>query len=108
MVGAVSTRRFLRRAAPFLHFPLDKFQEPLREPSLTGSKSRVYAAQKAVALAPDHPPNQLALAEALARSGRRAEARAAYEHALVLARSRVAAGDPDAPEWVAEAERGLR
>jgi tetratricopeptide (TPR) repeat protein len=65
------------------------------------------AAQKAVALAPDHPPNQLALAEALARSGRRDEARAAYEHALVLARSRVAAGDPDAPEWVAEAERGL-
>ena len=66
------------------------------------------AAQEAVALAPDHPPNQLALAEALARSGRREEARAAHERALALARQRSAAGDPDAPEWVAEAERGLR
>ena len=26
----------------FLHFPLDTFLEPLREPSLTGSKGRVY------------------------------------------------------------------
>jgi tetratricopeptide (TPR) repeat protein len=65
------------------------------------------AAQKAVTLAPDHPPNQLALAEALARAGRRAEVHAAYERALALARQRAAAGDPDAPEWVAEAERGL-
>jgi len=65
------------------------------------------AAQKAVSLAPDHPPNQLALAEGLAQSGRRDEARAVCERALALARSRAAAGDPDAPEWVAEAERGL-
>jgi tetratricopeptide (TPR) repeat protein len=65
------------------------------------------AAQRAVALSPDHSPNQLALAEALAKNARRDEARAAYEQALALARHRAAAGDPDAPEWVAEAERGL-
>lgn len=68
----------------------------------------LVAAQRAVSLAPDHPPNALALAEALARNGRRDESRAAYEKALVLARLRAAAGDPDAPEWGAEAERGLR
>jgi tetratricopeptide (TPR) repeat protein len=64
------------------------------------------AAQRAVALSPDHPPNHLALAEALARNGRREESRVANEKALALARLRAAAGDPDAPEWVAEAERG--
>ena len=62
-------------------------------------------AEKAVALAPDHPPNQLVLAEALARNGRAREAGAAYARALALAREREAAGDPDAPEWVADAER---
>ena len=65
------------------------------------------AAQKAAALAPDHPPNHLALAEALARNDRRDEAHAAYARALALAWQRAAAGDPDAPEWAAEAERGL-
>jgi tetratricopeptide (TPR) repeat protein len=65
------------------------------------------AAQKAVALAPDHPPNTLALAEALARNGRRDESRAAYAKALALARLRSEAGDPDAPEWLAEAGREL-
>jgi hypothetical protein len=65
------------------------------------------AAQEAVALAPDHPPNALALAEALARNGRRDESRAAYARALALARLRAEGGDPDAPEWVTEAERAL-
>ena len=65
-------------------------------------------AGRAVALTPDHPPNQLALAEALARNGRPREAVAAYERALALAREREAAGDPDAPEWAADAERGRR
>jgi tetratricopeptide (TPR) repeat protein len=63
-------------------------------------------AERAVALAPAHPPNQLALAEALARNGRAREAAAAYARVLALAREREAAGDPDAPEWIAEAERG--
>lgn len=62
-------------------------------------------ARQAVTLAPDHPANQLALAEALRRNGRPDDARAAYLHALELARS--AAGDPEAPEWLAEATKGL-
>jgi tetratricopeptide (TPR) repeat protein len=64
-------------------------------------------ARKAVALAPDHPRNALALAEAFARNGRPGEARAAYEQALAGARHRAAMGDADAPEWALEAERGL-
>jgi tetratricopeptide (TPR) repeat protein len=66
------------------------------------------SAGKAVARAPVHPPNQLVLAEALARNGRSRDARAAYERALALARECEAAGDPDAPEWVVDAERGWR
>jgi hypothetical protein len=63
-------------------------------------------AEKAVSLAPAHPPNQLAFAEALARNGRARAAAAAYARALALAREREAAGDPDAAEWIGEAERG--
>lgn len=66
------------------------------------------AAEAAVARAPAHPGNQLALAEALARNGRRPDALAAYDRALVLARALAAGGDPDAPGWVEEAERGVR
>jgi tetratricopeptide (TPR) repeat protein len=62
-------------------------------------------AKEAVILAPDHPANQLALGEAFRRSGRPDEARAAYLHALELARQ--AADDPEAPEWLAEATKGL-
>jgi tetratricopeptide (TPR) repeat protein len=65
------------------------------------------AAEQATGLAPDHPANQLALAEALARNGRVTEALAAYDRALTLARARAASGDPDASAWVEEAERGL-
>jgi tetratricopeptide (TPR) repeat protein len=72
------------------------------------AEAGLVSAEKAVALAPDHPPNQLALAEALACNGRSREAVAAYERALALAGERQAAGDPDAPEWVADAERGRR
>jgi tetratricopeptide (TPR) repeat protein len=72
------------------------------------AEAGLACAQKAVATAPDYPPNQLALAEALARNGRAREARATYDRALALAREREAAGDPDAAEWVADAERGRR
>ena len=37
--------RTLRPDPFFFTFPLTRFQEPLREPSLTGAKGRVYAAQ---------------------------------------------------------------
>jgi len=65
-------------------------------------------ARKAAALAPEYPPNQLALAEALVAHGDKVPSRETYEHALDLARVRSAAGDPDAQEWIHEAEEALR
>jgi tetratricopeptide (TPR) repeat protein len=62
-------------------------------------------ARRAAARAPDHPPNHLVLAEALAVSGRNEEAREAYRRALALAQRLAAAGNPDGSEWAAEAER---
>ena len=63
-------------------------------------------AGKAIALAPGHPENQLAWAEALAKVGRQPESTAAAQRALALARARPS--DPDASEWAARAERALR
>jgi tetratricopeptide (TPR) repeat protein len=64
-------------------------------------------ARKAVALKPDYPPNQLVLGEALNLNGDSRGARDAYTHALDLARVRGVAGDPDAAEWIQEAEKAL-
>jgi hypothetical protein len=64
-------------------------------------------AESAVALFPDHPPNQLALGEALRRNGRSGESRSAYTRAHDRARALAAAGDPDAPEWEEEAKQAL-
>ncbi len=64
-------------------------------------------AERAVALRPEHPPNVLALAEALRKNGRPAEAQTAYARARDLATRQAAAGHPEAPEWQREAERGL-
>jgi hypothetical protein len=69
------------------------------------AESALAEARAAVALAPDHPPNQSALGEALLANGRAEEGRAALGRAL--ARARAAAGDPDAPDWIREAERLL-
>jgi tetratricopeptide (TPR) repeat protein len=65
-------------------------------------------AEAAVQAAPDFPPNQLALGEALKRKGREPEARAAYSQALRLAMEAGARGDPDAAGWVDEARAALR
>jgi hypothetical protein len=64
-------------------------------------------ARRAVALAPDFPPNQLALAEALAAGGDGEAGREAARRALALAERRAAAGDPDAPGWAEEARAAL-
>jgi tetratricopeptide (TPR) repeat protein len=64
-------------------------------------------ARKAVALEPDHPPNQLALAEALAATDEEEGSRAAYELALDLARAAASRGEPDALDWIREAEKAL-
>jgi hypothetical protein len=64
-------------------------------------------ARRSVAIASDHPPNLLALAEALVATGDAAGAKARYEEALARAREAAAAGDPDAAEWIQEAEVAL-
>jgi hypothetical protein len=64
-------------------------------------------AREAAARFPDHPPNQLVLAEALRKNGRTDEAHAAYLRARDGARARMAEGDRDAAEWEEEAARAL-
>ncbi len=61
-------------------------------------------AREAVALKPDYPPNQLCLAEALEATEQPSESRKAYERAATLARQALAAGQPDADEWLREAQ----
>jgi hypothetical protein len=62
-------------------------------------------ARKAVSVAPDHPPNDLALAEALLANGMAEPGRAAARRAEELARREPV--DPDAPDWVRDAEKLL-
>jgi len=64
-------------------------------------------AEAAVEAFPDYPPNQLVLGEALRDNDRRDEARRAIERGLDLARASQADGDPDAPDWVTQAEEAL-
>lgn len=64
-------------------------------------------ARSAVAVAPDYPPNLTALAEALAARGERRGSREQYERAATLAREWIDR-DPDAREWLDEAEGRLR
>ncbi len=64
-------------------------------------------ARRAVALAPDYPPNRLCLAEALVAIEEPGEGRRAYEAAAELARRWLERGSPDAAEWLEEAERNL-
>jgi hypothetical protein len=62
-------------------------------------------ARRAVTLAPAHPPNLLALAEALSATGDAEGSRKVRAEALQRAKDRAAAGDPDAADWVAEVEK---
>ncbi len=64
-------------------------------------------ARRAVSLKPDYPPNLLALAEALAATGDPSGSSAQHALALELARAAGAGGEPDAAEWILEAERAL-
>jgi hypothetical protein len=65
-------------------------------------------ARKAVAIRPEFPPNQLALAEALAATDDREASRRTYELALKMAREFAGRGDKDAPEWIEEGETALK
>ena len=65
----------------------------------------VAAARRAVSLQPDYPPNVLALAEALSKSGDENGAHESYAHARELARSLPPA--PERDDWLREADEGL-
>lgn len=64
------------------------------------------AARRAAALRPEFPPNHLALAEALAKTGDSSGARNSYEQARDLAQALPAASDRD--QWLREADQALR
>ncbi len=64
-------------------------------------------ARKAIDLAPEHPPNLLALAEAQRAVEDRQASLRTFEQALDAAREAARRDEPDAPDWVREAERGL-
>lgn len=63
-------------------------------------------ARAAATIAPEYPPNQLAVGEALRKNGHPDEARAAYAEALRLATADSA--DPDSAGWADEARAALR
>lgn len=64
-------------------------------------------AEAAVEAFPDYPPNRLVLGEALLDNDRRNEAKQALERGVELARASRAAGDPEAAEWITQAEGAL-
>jgi hypothetical protein len=64
------------------------------------------AARRAAALRPEYPPNQLALAEALTKTGDPNGARKSYQQARDLAQALPAASDRDG--WLREADQALR
>jgi hypothetical protein len=66
----------------------------------------VTEARRAVQLRPEHPPNQLALAEALSKSGDAAGARDAYQRARSLAQASPPSADRD--DWLKQVDQGLR
>lgn len=71
-------------------------------------ESALIEARKAVSLFADFAPNQLALAEAQAKTGDATGALASYGRAQELALVASRAGDPDAERWRSEASTGIR
>ncbi|MGO9950247.1 MAG: hypothetical protein ACLPWG_25835 [Steroidobacteraceae bacterium] len=70
------------------------------------AESGLAAAHRAVTLRPDYPPNQLALAEALAKTGDSGGALQIYTRARDAAQALPASPDRDA--WLHEADQGLQ
>ncbi len=66
----------------------------------------LVAARRAVALRPQYPPNLLALAEALEKSGDAAGARESFTRARDAAAALTAAADRE--QWLHEADQGLQ
>ena len=73
--------------------------------SASDGPAGLAAARKAVSLQPDYPPNVLALAEALSKTGDSKASHASYQHALELARA--APPGPEREAWMQDAEDGL-
>jgi hypothetical protein len=69
------------------------------------AEAGLLAARRAVALRPLYPPNLLALAEALAKTGDAKGARDTYAQAGALAQSLPATADRD--DWLQQAAQGL-
>lgn len=70
------------------------------------AETGLVAARRAATLRPQYPPNFLALAEALAKTGDSNGARENYEHARALAQALPAGTDRDG--WLREADEALR
>jgi Flp pilus assembly protein TadD len=70
------------------------------------AEAGLVAARRAATLRPQYPPNLLALAEALAKTGDSNGARENYERARALAQALPAGSDRD--DWVREADDALR
>jgi hypothetical protein len=70
------------------------------------AEAGLAAARRAAALQPQYPPNLLALAEALAKTGDANGARENYAHARDAALALPAAADRD--QWLREADQGLK
>ncbi|HUI61509.1 MAG TPA: tetratricopeptide repeat protein [Steroidobacteraceae bacterium] len=64
------------------------------------------AARRAVSLRPDYPPNVLALAEAMSRTGNAGGARDTYTRAREAAQAWPASADRD--DWLRQADEALR
>jgi hypothetical protein len=69
------------------------------------AETGLVAARRAATLRPQYPPNLLALAEALAKTGDSNGARENYEHARALAQALPAGTDRDG--WLREADEAL-
>jgi hypothetical protein len=69
------------------------------------AETGLVAARRAATLRPQYPPNLLALAEALAKTGDSSGARQNYEHARALAQALPAGTDRDG--WLREADEAL-
>lgn len=70
------------------------------------AEAGVAAARRAAALRPQYPPNLLALAEALSKTGDPNGARDTYGRARAVAQALPASADRDG--WLREADEGLR
>lgn len=103
--SAAAARPRLDQAGPYRILALLLLRAPGWPLGPGDPEAGLEAARKAVELAPDHAPNQAALAEALLAAGEEQQGRAAAHRALQLAEAAEAAGVADAAAWKREARR---